>query len=317
MQALEVLDTPWDLDPAPAPLRVMELEPDTTPITRAPRALMVRLERCTYRFPFDAPRPLVINLRALIRRHDPDLLLTRWGDTWLLPSCWSWSTRWICRCRSTASRAAGWPAAPQRSYFSYGQIIYRGQQITLFGRWHIDRHNAMLWDDYDLVGLFETARVTGLPMQQSARVSPGSGISAMQVTTALRLGALVPWHKQQVEQPKTALDLLHSDMGGLVYQPLAGLHYDVGSIDFVSMYPSIMVRGNISPETRPHDPAAGRARPARADPADAGPAAGKTRSRSSSRLALMPAWHPARAGQSGPRLGPQMAAGDLFWLPGL
>ena len=71
----------------------------------------------------------------------------------------------------------------------------------------------------------------------------------MQVLTALRAEILVPWQKQQVEEPKTALDLLHRDQGGLIYQPIVGLHRDVGGIDFVSMYPSIMVRCNISPET--------------------------------------------------------------------
>ena len=135
------------------------------------------------------------------------------------------------------------------SYFSYGQIIYRGQQVHLFGRWHIDGHNAMLWHDYGLEGVLELARVTALPVQTAARVSPGTGISAMQMITALRLGVLVPWHKQQAEQPQTALDLLHADQGGLVYQPTIGLHRDVAEIDFISMYPSIMVHFNISPET--------------------------------------------------------------------
>jgi DNA polymerase-2 len=71
----------------------------------------------------------------------------------------------------------------------------------------------------------------------------------MQMLTALRIGVLVPWHKQQAERPKTALDLVRADQGGLVYQPTIGLHHDVAEIDFVSMYPSIMVNFNISPET--------------------------------------------------------------------
>ena len=37
-----------------------------------------------------------------------------------------------------------------------------------------------------------------------------------------------------------------------MYQPIIGLHRDVGEIDFVSMYPSIMVRCNISPECTPN-----------------------------------------------------------------
>jgi DNA polymerase-2 len=92
------------------------------------------------------------------------------------------------------------------------------------------------------------ARVTALPVQDAARLSPGTGISSMQFTTALRRRILIPWHKAQAETPKTALELIHSDMGGLVYQPTVGLHRDVGGIDFVSMYPGIMVHFNISPE---------------------------------------------------------------------
>jgi DNA polymerase-2 len=98
-------------------------------------------------------------------------------------------------------------------------------------------------------GILESARVTALPVQQAARLSPGTGISAMQIVTALRNSILVPWHKQQAEMPKSAIDLLHADQGGLVYQPTIGLHTDVAEIDFVSMYPSIMARFNVSPET--------------------------------------------------------------------
>lgn len=39
------------------------------------------------------------------------------------------------------------------------------------------------------------------------------------------------------------------DQGGLVYQPTVGLHRDVAEVDFISMYPSVMVHFNISPET--------------------------------------------------------------------
>ncbi len=56
-------------------------------------------------------------------------------------------------------------------------------------------------------------------------------------------------NKQQAEQTKSVLDLIRSDIGGLVYQPTIGLHKDVAEIDFISMYPSVMARFNISPET--------------------------------------------------------------------
>jgi len=118
----------------------------------------------------------------------------------------------------------------------------------LAGRIHVDRTNAMMWGDYKLEGILENARVTALPIQTAARVSPGTGISCMQMITALRGGILVPWRKQQVEEPRPMMDLIHADFGGLVYQPIVGLHQNVGAIDFVSLYPAVMTRCNISPE---------------------------------------------------------------------
>jgi DNA polymerase elongation subunit (family B) len=40
-----------------------------------------------------------------------------------------------------------------------------------------------------------------------------------------------------------------SDRGGLVFEPLAGVFPNVAVIDFMSMYPSVIVEYNISPET--------------------------------------------------------------------
>jgi DNA polymerase-2 len=250
MHEIEVLDSPWDLDTLAPPLRILSIEPDVDPSHASPRQLNVRTARgIAYRLALEPERALLINLRAILRRHDPDLLYTKWGDTWLLPLLLDLSRR--CNVPLPLNRDPGLGVArrAERSYFTYGQIIHRGQQIHLFGRWHVDIFNAMLFHDYELDGVMELARVTGLPVQTVARVSPGSGISAMQMVTALREGVLVPWHKQQAEYLKSALELLRADQGGMVYQPLIGLHRDVAEIDFISMYPSIMERFNISPET--------------------------------------------------------------------
>ncbi len=213
--------------------------------------------RFSYVFPFDPPRPLLINLSVLLRRYDPDLLLTTWGDTWLLPRLLELSQE--LGLPLPLNRDERLPPArhAEHTYFSYGQIVYRGAQVHLFGRWHIDRHNALLYDDFGMDGILEFARVTALPVQQAARISPGTGISAMQMVTAQRQGIGVPWHKQQSERPKSALELMRRDQGGLIYQPITGLHRQVAELDFASMYPSLMVHFNISPETAgdlPGDP---------------------------------------------------------------
>jgi DNA polymerase-2 len=249
VQAIEALDTPWELDPPPPPLRLLALEPDVDPSHAPPQNLFVRSMSISYRFSLAHPRPLLVNLRAILERLDPDILMTAWGDTWLLPYLIDLAEQWHIPLPLNREPHREVIRKDERSYMAYGQVIYRGRQVHLFGRWHIDGCNAMLFHDYGLEGVYELARVTALAGQVVARVSPGSGISAMQMVTALRLGIMVPWHKQQAERPKTALEMMQADQGGLVYQPLIGLHRDVGEVDFISMYPSIMRHFNISPET--------------------------------------------------------------------
>jgi len=66
---------------------------------------------------------------------------------------------------------------------------------------------------------------------------------------AINDGILIPWRKNEPEKPKTALQLLTVDKGGLTYQPAIGEYEDIAEIEFASMYPTLMVTRNISPET--------------------------------------------------------------------
>ena len=74
-------------------------------------------------------------------------------------------------------------------------------------------------------------------------------MTSMQMDRAINDGILVPWRKNEPEKAKTALQLLTVDKGGLTFQPKIGEHENVAEIDFASMYPSLMVTRNISPET--------------------------------------------------------------------
>ena len=248
--AITALDSPWDIYPTEPPLRVLSFAPDIDPSYRPPTRLIVANARGQIDLPLEPEAELLSSVQSLLRRHDPDLVLTRWGDTWLFPLL-------IDIQRRTGAAYFNPGRDPARhflrrranSYFTYGQVVYRGQQVHLFGRWHIDEANAMMYAEYGLPGVLEQARVTGLPVQEIARKSPGAGITAMQMLTALRREVMIPYQKQQTERLKSALDLIHADRGGLVYQPIIGLHDDVAEIDFTSMYPSIMARFNISPES--------------------------------------------------------------------
>ncbi len=147
-------------------------------------------------------------LRYLLKTDDPDLIITSHGDTWLLPLLLK------------LPQGGGEPLPfnrdlhgqinykKERSYFAYNQVIYRGGQVHLAGRLHLDIHNTVMYGDYGLDGVLEMARVTSLSIQTAARVLPGTGISSMQIVKALENGILVPLTKEQVEDPKNDLGTL-------------------------------------------------------------------------------------------------------------
>ena len=246
---IQVLSSPWDIELRHPPLNIITLEPDVDPFHAEPRKVWIQTTQSRFALDLAPGRAFLVGLQSVLRRFDPDLILTSWGDTWLLPRILQMAgeTRMEVRLNRDPDRPIRHRDA--RTYHAYGQVIHRGQQIHLAGRWHIDINNAVMYHDYSLEGIWELSRLTALPVQTVARVSPGTGISSMQIVTALKDGTLVPWHKQQAEDRKTILDLIRSDLGGLVFQPMIGMHKDVAEIDFVSMYPSIMAHFNISPET--------------------------------------------------------------------
>lgn len=249
IQSIEPLTSPWSMEHEPIPLRIMRMAPDANPVFRPPTRLKVQTERGAYIQSIEPLRPFLISLQADIRRYDPDLLLTEHGDSWLLPKLIEWEQESGLRVDLNRDRGRQVQTRKANSYFTYGQIVYRGAQSHLFGRWHIDRRNAMLFNDYELEGVLEQARVTGLGVQEMARKSPGAGITALQMIAALKNEVMIPLTKQQAETAKTLAGLIQADKGGLIYQPIIGVHQDVAQIDFTSMYPGIIVHHNISPET--------------------------------------------------------------------
>jgi DNA polymerase-2 len=127
--------------------------------------------------------------------------------------------------------------------------MHRDSCFYLNGRLHLDQRNSFTLAETGFEGLFETARLARLPLQVAARTSTGTAISSMQVALAVKEGVLIPVDKSVTEDFKGADELLVGDKGGLVFQPEPGLHASVGELDFASMYPTIMVRHNLSPET--------------------------------------------------------------------
>ena len=197
----------------------------------------------------DAPG-LVRELARWLKRADPDLVLSDWGDEEIIPTVWRWSREYgvplpLDREANPAPRRF----SGGRSYFSYGRIVYQGSSAPFAGRWHLDRRNSFYYRESGLMGLIQIARIGQMPLQQAARSSPGTLITSMQLARAVADGILIPWRKAEPEHFKTAAELLTIDKGGLTFMPPIGLHTQVAEVDFASMYPTIMAIHNISPET--------------------------------------------------------------------
>lgn len=192
---------------------------------------------------------IIEGINHYLKREDIDIVTTRWGDSFLIPQLMDLSHKYDIPVDWNRIQAPPLVRKEMRSYFQYGKIVYQPASYFFLGRWHIDMRNSFLFTESGMDGLFEIARITQTPMQQSTRSTIGTCLSSMQLATAYRENILIPYRKHIPEEPKTALELLNADKGGLVYQPLTGFWENVGEVDFASMYPTIMVNFNISPET--------------------------------------------------------------------
>lgn len=196
----------------------------------------------------DSEEPLVATFERLLKAHDPDLILTEWGDSTIFPSLVRQARRHGVRLSLNRDQLPVQKSRP-RSYMSYGRILFKESSTTLFGRLHVDTRNSFIAGHCDLEGLWELVRVTKLPVQYASRTTTGTGISYMQMELACRDGVLIPEQKAEPEGMKSPEELLVADRGGLVFVPRLGFFENVAELDFISEYPSIMARFNVSPET--------------------------------------------------------------------
>ncbi|HEX9757772.1 MAG TPA: DNA polymerase domain-containing protein [Nitrospiria bacterium] len=250
--SIQALNSSWDLDYSIPPLRNLHLKLEgelLNPNHGWRGKLEMIAEQEGYLLEAEDPEELLGLFNSHLLKHDPDIVFTDWGDSFLFPQLQQMADEAripLALNRDAERRMAG---KRSRSYASYGRIVYNAGAQTLFGRCHIDRQNSFILHEAGMEGLFEQARVTKLPLQHLARTSTGTGITSMQLEVAYRRGILIPWRKREPEAFKSAEQLLTIDKGGLVFLPPVGFYEEVAELDFASMYPAIMAKFNVSPET--------------------------------------------------------------------
>ena len=185
-----------------------------------------------------------------VEQINPDFILTEYGDSFTFP---------YLKHRSEINQVdlildrEGIPLCKPKkdgtSYFSYGRMYFKPSATKLLGRIHIDTDNSFVLNESGLQGLYELARICRLPLHSASRASIGKCMSSLQFYNAMRNNILIPWKPTLAEHPKSLGDLLIADRGGLIFEPIMGAHEKVAELDFVSLYPTIMFKKNISAET--------------------------------------------------------------------
>jgi DNA polymerase elongation subunit (family B) len=194
----------------------------------------------------------ILSLVEEVRRLDPDLIFTSDGDSFVLPYLVARAAANGIADRLRMDRDGRALEAPQKketSYFSYGKILFKPSAMKLRGRVHLDTSSSFVHRESGLEGFYEVSRVCRLPLHTASRASIGKALSSIQFYHATKEGILIPWKPVLAESFKSRAELLVADRGGFIFEPELGVHEGVAELDFSSLYPSIMMKKNISAET--------------------------------------------------------------------
>jgi DNA polymerase I len=191
-------------------------------------------------------RKVTEDLFSLLEAINPDVILMSQADLWMP------KFRRYARSEGLImpfSRNGNYRQMGSRSYWSYGMVEHKDAALIPDGRVLIDTDQSFVYREGGLDGVFMAARLSGLSPNLASRFTPGTLISSYEVYEAVKRGIVVPFRKADVEVVRKFADLQAADRGGMMFQPMAGVYGNVDEIDFTSMYPSIIVKFNLSPET--------------------------------------------------------------------
>jgi DNA polymerase I len=189
---------------------------------------------------------VIADLAGLVAAHDPDVLLVSHADAWMHRIAAVADEKGISL---SFSRSGEYRSLGSRSYWSYGRREFRPPALIPEGRLLIDTEASFMYREGGLSGVLLASRLTGISPNLTSRFTPGTLVSGYEVFEAVRRGIAVPFRKSDPERLRRCTELRTADRGGMMLQPDAGVYGPASQLDFTSLYPSIIVRYNLSPET--------------------------------------------------------------------
>jgi DNA polymerase-2 len=198
-------------------------------------------------------------ISKVIEKLDPDIILTKNGDEFLFPYLIARASEnrvsnqlYFSRTKKPLNKCVFDLSGGSDHYMSYGVIRRRSKtQVYLTGRFHLDTatYASLHFSEGNIPGVIEVARISRIPLQRLSRVTIGGALQSIQYYYAYQLDHLIPPFKKSPEGFSNGFDLIRSDRGGHIFEPLIGVYDQVVELDFSSMYPSLMANFNISSET--------------------------------------------------------------------
>ena len=198
-------------------------------------------------------------ISKVIEHLDPDIILTQNGDEFLLPYLVARASEnrvtkdlYLSRDKKPLVNCLFELSGGSDHYMSYGIIRRRSKtQVYLSGRFHLDTttYASLHFTEGNIPGVIEVARISRISLQRLSRITIGGALQSIQFYNAYKLGHLIPPFKKNPEGFNTGMDLIRSDRGGHIFEPIIGVFDQVVELDFSSMYPSLMANFNVSSET--------------------------------------------------------------------
>jgi DNA polymerase I len=191
-------------------------------------------------------RVVLSDLLSTIESFDPDLILFPNADFWMHIIARKAGELGLDQ---SFSRDGSYSKLDSRSYWSYGKVNYRAGALIPHGRILIDTEKSFTYEAGGLNGVLLASRLTGMSPNLTSRLTPGTLVSGYEAYEAIRRGISIPFRKSDPERLRKLTELKAADRGGMIFQPAPGISGKSCQIDFTSLYPSIIVKFNLSPES--------------------------------------------------------------------